>query len=244
MRNVKTIVLGIGLFSCSLFSFASVSTAVNQQRLTHQSLNVDSINQQNSAQQATEWGLTTEEWNRYTALMAGERGMWSPNLDPLTALGIEAKTEDEKIKYARMLVERFRARVLKEIEFDKIYRQEYEKMYPEETAFTVEPHISQSVGRVIYFTRLKDCNSCKADLGKILNHVNNQTPIDIFVVGDNVTDDAIRKWAKENHIDAGKVQRKLITLNHDNGYWFKYSFGKMPAAYQVQGDGQWQALTY
>ncbi|AIJ31181.1 MULTISPECIES: TIGR03759 family integrating conjugative element protein [Pasteurellaceae] len=244
MCNSKTLLLCVGLLSSSGVSFASVSTTVNQQSLTQQNLNTGTTTQQKSIQQAAEWGLTTEEWNRYTALMAGERGMWSPNLDPLTALGIEAKTEAEKIKYARMLAERFRARVLKEIEFDKIYRQEYEKMYPEETAFAVEPHISQSVGRVIYFTRLDNCASCKADLSKILNHVNTQTPIDMFIVGDNVSDDAIRKWAKDNHIDASKVQRKLITLNHDNGYWFKYSFGKMPAAYQVKGDGQWQALTY
>ncbi|HDX1015704.1 TIGR03759 family integrating conjugative element protein [Pasteurella multocida] len=244
MFHFKVSLLVVGLLCSSNIALASISTSINQQSLNQQNLNVNSVNQQKLAHQATEWGLTVEEWNRYTELMAGERGMWSLNLDPLTALGIEAKTEAEKIKYARMLAERFRARVLKEIEFDKIYRQEYEKMYPEETAFTVEPHISQSVGRVIYFTRLDNCNSCKADLGKILNHVNNQTPIDIFIVGDNVTDEAIRKWAKENHIDASKVQRKLITLNHDNGYWFKYSFGKMPAAYQVKGDGQWQALTY
>ncbi|MCI5764055.1 TIGR03759 family integrating conjugative element protein [Actinobacillus porcinus] len=244
MRHSKALLICIGLLSYPCVTLASVSTSVNQQTSIQQNLNVDSLKQQKSAQQAAEWGLTTEEWKRYTELMVGERGMWSPNLDPLTALGIEAKTEAEKIKYARMLAERFRARVLKEVEFDKIYRQEYEKMYPNESAFSVEPHISQSVGRVIYFTRLENCNTCKADLGKILNHVNNQTPIDIFVVGDNVTDDAIRKWAKDNRIDASKVQRRLITLNHDNGYWFKYSFGKMPAAYQVQGGGQWQALTY
>ncbi|QLB12775.1 integrating conjugative element protein (TIGR03759 family) [Bisgaardia hudsonensis] len=235
----KVFLLFISLFCSLSITFASVSTPINQQ-----GLNVNSVNQQKSVQQASEWGLTTEEWNRYTALMEGERGIWSPNLDPLTTLGIEAKTEEEKVKYARMLAKRFRARVLKEIEFDKIYRQEYEKMYPEETAFSVEPHISKSVGRVIYFTRLDNCDSCKADLGKILSHVNSQTPIDMFIVGDNISDEAIRKWAKENHIDASKVQRKLITLNHDNGYWFKYSFGKMPAAYQVRGDGQWQALTY
>lgn len=244
MRHSKALLLLVGVLYSSSTTFASVSTSVNQQSLNQQGLNVTSSYQQKSSQQAAEWGLTTEEWNRYTALMAGERGVWSPNLDPLTTLGIEAKTEAEKIKYARMLAERFRARVLKEIEFDKIYRQEYEKMFPEETAFAVEPHISQSAGRVIYFTRLDSCDSCKTDLGKILNHVNSQTPIDIFIVGDNVSDESIRKWAKENRIDASKVQRKLITLNHDNGYWFKYSFGKMPAAYQVKGDGQWQALTY
>lgn len=197
-----------------------------------------------SQKQAQEWGITVEEWNRYTALMKGERGMWSPNLDPLTALGIEARTEEEKVKYARLLAKKYYERVSKEIEFDQIYRREFEKLYPNQALFEVEPHISQAVGRVVYFTRFDNCDSCKSDLGKILSRANNQTPVDIYIVGQNVSDNEIRKWAADNHIDPVKVSKRVITLNHDNGYWFKYSFGKMPAAYQIQQDGEWRALVY
>ncbi|KID12115.1 conserved protein, ly exported, partial [Rhodobacteraceae bacterium PD-2] len=38
-------------------------------------------------QQARDWGLHTEEWARYRQLMQGPLGIFSPNLDPLTALG-------------------------------------------------------------------------------------------------------------------------------------------------------------
>ncbi|SPX41093.1 exported protein [Haemophilus influenzae] len=41
-----------------------------------------------------------------------------------------------------------------------------------------------------------------------------------------------------------KVNRKLITLNHDNGAWLQYADGKMPAAFQIQQDGQWQQIVY
>ena len=45
---------------------------------------------------AKDWGLEPEEWTRYRHLMQGPLGIYSPNLDPLTALGIEARTSDER----------------------------------------------------------------------------------------------------------------------------------------------------
>ena len=39
---------------------------------------------------ASEWGLQPQEWARYRELMDGPLGIYSPNLDPLSALGIEA----------------------------------------------------------------------------------------------------------------------------------------------------------
>src|SRR5574343_545328 len=43
---------------------------------------------------ARDWGLRPEEWARYRQLMQGPLGIYSPNLDPLTALGIEARGQD------------------------------------------------------------------------------------------------------------------------------------------------------
>lgn len=126
-------------------SIESSTQTLSQQQSQHQQSQLS-----DSLKQAKEWGLTIEEWNRYTELMKGERGMWSPNLDPLTALGIEARTAEEREKYARMLAKKYYERVSKELDFDKVYRQEFEKLYPNELPFEVEPHISQSIGRVIY----------------------------------------------------------------------------------------------
>lgn len=242
--------LNLSAFSLLAFSilgtsaFAQTEIASSTQSTVQQQSQHNQSQQQESEAKAKEWGLTLEEWNRYTELMNGERGMWSPNLDPLTALGVEARTEEEQIKYARLLAKKYYERVSKEIDFDKVYRREFEKLYPNELPFDVEPHISQSVGRVIYFTRFDNCESCKNDLSKILSYANNQTPVDIYIVGQNISDNDIRKWATDNHIDPIKVSKKLITLNHDKGYWFQYSFGKMPAAYQVKQGGEWQSLVY
>ncbi|KAB7770489.1 integrating conjugative element protein, partial [Xanthomonas sp. LMG 12462] len=54
---------------------------------------------------AREWGLRAEDWSRYRTLMQGPLGIYSPNLDPLTALGIEARSDEERRRYAELQVQ-------------------------------------------------------------------------------------------------------------------------------------------
>src|SRR3546814_5294763 len=53
---------------------------------------------------ARDWGLGTEEWTRYEELMDGPLGIYSPNLDPLSALGVEARSDEERRRYAELQV--------------------------------------------------------------------------------------------------------------------------------------------
>ena len=55
-------------------------------------------------QRAQDWGLRTDEWTRYRELMQGPLGVYSPSLDPLTALGIEARSDEERRRYAELQV--------------------------------------------------------------------------------------------------------------------------------------------
>ena len=49
------------------------------------------------------WGLSTAEWRRYRALMAGIRGSLSPStLSPIEVLGIHARDEAERRRYAEL----------------------------------------------------------------------------------------------------------------------------------------------
>ncbi|MFC1102698.1 hypothetical protein ACFGYK_10630 [Pasteurella multocida] len=79
-----------------------LNEVANHTSSAEKSLDVKSLNQTELSQKAQEWGLTAEEWQRYLELQQGERGVWSPNLDPLTTLGIEAKTEAERISMGKM----------------------------------------------------------------------------------------------------------------------------------------------
>ncbi|MDP8185309.1 TIGR03759 family integrating conjugative element protein [Phocoenobacter skyensis] len=216
-------------------------TFAQHQRATEQDINRKTTGRKELEKRAREWGLTTEEWNKYLKLSKGERGFWSPGLDPLTVLGTEAKTVAERERYARLLARKMHDRVEREIAFQLAYDKAFKELYPNELPLKETPHISQSEGRVFYFTRIENCNKCDDDINRILKYVKTN-PIDIFFVGAK-NDNAIRKWATYHKIDVNKVKQRLITLNKDAGYWLKYTDGQMPAAYQVR-KGKWEKLNY
>ncbi|MDG2961722.1 TIGR03759 family integrating conjugative element protein [Exercitatus varius] len=222
----------------------TVAQTVNRQSLDNLSLNANQLNRQDIHEQAQRWGLTEIEWQRYLDIKQHERSFWSPNLDPLTTLGVEAKTEAERRHYAELLAKKEYERVEKELAFQRAYDQAFQRLYPNQLPFEVEPHISQATGRIYYFTRLDNCEKCETDISRILSYANNKTPVDIYIVGSSGNDDAIRAWATKHRIDPVKVKARQITLNHDSGYWLMNANGKMPVAFQTQGDGQWKLLAY
>lgn len=200
----------------------------------------------NEVDEWSEWGLTKEEWSRFVELKKGSRGVWSPNLDPLTTLGIEARTDAEREHYAELLAKKEYQRVEKEIAFQLAYDNAFKRLYPNELPFRVDGQTANTPatsGRVIYFTKT-DCDSlCENNFSRLREFAQN-TPIDIYIVDSKKDDNKIRQWAVKNKIDAAKVRSRQITLNHDNGYWVKYAKGKMPAAFQIQDNGEWKNLAY
>lgn len=234
----------LSLFSSMAFSdTATTANAVSVQALNQQNLVTNKLNQQNLQNKAQEWGLTEQEWQRYEAFNQGARGIWSPGLDPLTTLGVEATSEQERERYAKLLAKKSYERMDRELAFQRTYDRVFNEMYPNELPFKVEPHISERIGRVIYFTRLDNCEICDENTDRLLTHVNDKTPVDIYFVGVK-SNEEIYAWARKHHIDPNQVARKQITLNHDNGAWLKYANGKMPSAYQIQRDGQWERIFY
>lgn len=244
------------LLAVGVMTFASLPTLADTSAATTQSLRLSQpskttavqplrrrdVDTRPLAEQAAEWGLTEAEWQRYLALKYGERGYWSPNLDPLTTLGIEATSDAERERYARLLAKKEYQRVEKELAFQSAYDKAFKELYPNELPFQVDKHISQTQGRIFYFTKLEQCEKCEADIERVLSYANNKTPIDIFFVG-QADNEKIRQWAIKHKIDPRKVQRKEITLNHDQGYWVQYADKKIPVAYQVES-GQWQPIAY
>ncbi|MCW9718558.1 TIGR03759 family integrating conjugative element protein [Avibacterium sp. 21-599] len=224
----------------------TLNQAQHIQNVVSQGVNVQDINEQHSqVDKWSEWGLTHEEWTRYEALMKGPRGIWTPTLDPLVTLGVEARSESERQHFAELLAKKEFQRAEKEIAFQIAYNQAFQKLYPNILPFRMDESnqtLSSAENRVIYFTRT-DCESCRDDLRKIMDYAKS-VPLDIYVVDSEQKDDKIRDWAVKNNIDIDKVRRRQITLNHDNGKWFKYAKGKMPVAYQVKGDGQWERFVY
>lgn len=82
------------------------------------------------SEQAASWGLTEQEWTRFEQIQAGPRGFWSPNLDPLTALGVEAETDQDRQRYAELQVALEAKRTERELAYQNAYTAAWAKLFP------------------------------------------------------------------------------------------------------------------
>ena len=51
------------------------------------------------------FGLTLKEWQRFQEIMQGPQGKKNPDIDPVMALGIYARTDSERQRYAELAVQ-------------------------------------------------------------------------------------------------------------------------------------------
>lgn len=190
---------------------------------------------------ARDWGLQPEEWARYRQLMQGPLGMYSPNLDPLTALGIEARTDQERRRYAELQVQAEARRTEKLLAYQRAYDDAWKRLYP-----TLQPVVLADAGnipatsgapdRLAVFVR-EDCPPCEQRVRQLQTA---GTAFDLYIVGSRQDDARIRQWAAKVGIDPAKVRARTITLNHDAGRWLSIGEqGELPAVVR-EVDGQWR----
>lgn len=185
-------------------------------------------------QQATVWGVTPEEWQRYLTLKQQALGVWSPELDPLTTLGVEAENDQERQRFAELLVKQEYQRLEKELAFQRAYDAAWRRLYP---GLTPLKTASSGASRVSLFVKER-CPDCDSLLRTLLAQ---RRPLDIWLVGSNGDDERVRRWALAHGIDAKRVDEHNITLNHDAGRWLRIGQGKMPVALERQGE-QWREV--
>ncbi|EHA9328511.1 TIGR03759 family integrating conjugative element protein [Salmonella enterica subsp. enterica serovar Poona] len=185
---------------------------------------------------AQEWGLTAEEWQRYETLKKGRRGVLSPGLDPLTMLGIEARSDEERRHFAELTVKQEFQRVEAELAFQREMNNAWMRVYP--GVLPVQDLRSEvSNARQALFVK-DNCPACDRKLTQLMK---SNRPLDIYLVSSGGKDEAVRSWAKKHNIPAEKVKSRQVTLNHDNGMWLKYGNGLMPVVLQ-QGAQGWQCV--
>ncbi|WP_458038938.1 TIGR03759 family integrating conjugative element protein [Pantoea ananatis] len=193
-------------------------------------------------QQARQWGLSDSDWSRYQTLMKGERGIMSPGLDPLTALGVETDNSAERRRLAELWVKHEYQRTEKELAFQRDVNAAWLRLYPETLAVNMGANAAgiahDTQGRLALFLK-ENCSRCDARLAAVLA---DNRPVDLYLVGIE-SDDGLRAWAVKHNIPVEKVRSRQITLNHDNGLWFKYGMGQMPVILQQGGTG-WQVAAY
>lgn len=177
-----------------------------------------------------EWDLTPDEWRRYQQLKNGRRGVLSPGLDPLTMLGTEARSDEERRRLAELWVKQEFQRTEAELAFQREVDNAWRLIFPRLLPVRQNP---VTTGRRALFVR-ENCPPCEHRLTQLLE---TGQPLDIYLVGSGGQDSAVRRWAQKQRIPAAKVSSRHITLNHDNGQWLKYSGRKMPVLLQQEGQG-------
>lgn len=192
---------------------------------------------------AAEWGLEPQEWRRYRQLMEGPLGLYSPGIDPLTALGIEARDSLERRRYTEMQAHAEYNRLQKLFAYQNAYNETFARLYPnllpvDLLSGSTAPQASAAIApdRLAVFVTL-DCKGC---LERVKQLQGTQQSFDLYWVGAKGNDALIRNWASKAGIDPDKVRRRQITLNHDSGRWSRLGDGRAFPAVMKQVDGRWQ----
>lgn len=208
------------------------------------------------------WNLTTEEWQRFEQLMDGPLGIYSPNIDPLTALGIEARSDEERLRYARLQVQAEAQRVEKLLAYQRAYDAAWQQQFPGLPVLLDETQASDTLSatlrglkpvqasgtnrlllsqaassaRLAVFVE-DNCPACETAIQKL--QVEGQA-FDLYMVGSEAEDSRIRTWARQSGIQPDKVRAGHITLNHDSGRWQALGLsGGLPAIVR-EVNGSWQ----
>ncbi|MBF3882675.1 TIGR03759 family integrating conjugative element protein [Burkholderia pseudomallei] len=230
-------------FACIATCLMSVAGAASAQTRTAASSPATPIERASPITASDEahahaWGLDAAEWSRYQQLMQGPLGIYSPNLDPLTALGIEARSDAERQHYAELQVRAEALRVQKELSYQHAYDAAWKRLFPDQVPVRSltspsRPEVSLArTGRLAVFIK-DDCPACDARVRQLQA---SGAAFDIYMVGSRGDDTRIRAWAQRVGIDPTKVRGRTITLNHDAGRWLMLGGqGTLPAVLSDAG---------
>lgn len=237
----------------ALLAFAFVSLLAMDNTVAEPTRQVDSrqatsqiqnsIDKDIEKNQARNWGLRTEEWARYRQLMQGPLGVYSPHIDPLTALGVEARTDDERRRYAELQVQAEATRVEKLLAYQRTYDDAWKRLFPHLQPVTqlgavasTKTIAANTTERLTLFVKA-NCPTCEQRVKQLQA---SGTPFDVYFIDDEQNDARLRQWAKHAGIDPANVKSRRITINHDGGRWSSLGLlGELPVVVH-QVNGQWQ----
>lgn len=193
------------------------------------------------------WGLSATEWQRYKLLMQGIRGSISPpTISPIEVLGIHARNEEERQRYAELWARAMREDVDRILAFQRAYDEAGRRLYPNEQLIDVnrlpEHNANRSAllpdDRVLFFTR-PDCPACDSVLAKLLKRIDKLAGVDLYIAGVKPDDDqAVRAWAVDHGIDPEWVRNRRVTLNHEAGVLERLTQGKGEIPYLLRRRGE------
>ena len=167
-----------------------------------------------SGRRAAVWNLTPADWTRYEELMAGRRGAWSPDADPLLVLGAHARDAAERRRFAEAFVLAEHARVEGELAFERAVQAAWRRLFPGRLRVAAPAGTlpASDVERYALVVE-RDCADCGRRLRTTMAA---GVPVDVYVRG-AAGDADLRAWAAEQAVERGAVRAGLVTLNHGDG---------------------------
>ena len=203
-------------------------------------------------QLASEWGLTLQQYQRYTWLMANTpSGHWYKDLDPVEVLALNATSNDDMMGYADIQAKNAHDRVSRELAFDHMYALAYSQEYPNEKAIQSPMAMRDAHAALQAGDRIWLFLSPNTPLGPfVYEHLMTvieatpHTALDLYFVGENITAKSIQEWAKNNGVSPDLINRQ-VTLNYGNDRFRKINQGgnpMLPFIGRLRG-GRFQGIT-
>lgn len=217
-------------------------------------------------QQAQSWGLDGSEEKRYLAIMTNRGTQYfksrvlktpagdmivSDDYTPVEVLGINARTDEERQKYAQKqaaqefqwqakwwaynaaynkaaqsLKERLNLPIIKKFDTAKFSPYNY-------TPVSLEPH-----DKLLLFVGLGD--AVRPIVSSLMGSIAKDTSIqlDVYFVGKNVTNDEVQTWAKSQNLVPKLVKDHQITLNLGNDMFSELNTDRKPPVLVLVRNGQ------
>ena len=183
---------------------------------------------------ARAWSLDETDWTRYQALMAGRRGLWTPDADPLLVLGAHARDPAERRRFAEAFVAAERERVEGELAFERAVGEAWARLHGGEALFASAalPDADGVAARRFAVALDADCVPCRSLAERYWRA---DRPVDFHVLGTGGRDEALREWVRGLDID---VSRPGITVNHGD----RFEGEALPLVLAQALDGTWREL--
>ncbi|HFD86469.1 MAG TPA: TIGR03759 family integrating conjugative element protein [Gammaproteobacteria bacterium] len=245
--RMKTLILSLSILASTPVAAAELSHTQVKETGQDASLAAASALSVTDRVRARLWDLSETEWRRYKQLMQGIRGSISPStISPIEVLGIHARDEAERQRYAEVWARVMREDVDRILAFQRAYDAAGKRLYPNEALIDIDrlpgktkkTSVLQSTDRLLFFAH-PACPACDMLVGKLLKRLDDVSGIDIYLTDIAPGDDAaVRDWASAHKIDPEWVRSRRITLNYDGGALDKLTQGRGDVPYVLRRRGE------
>lgn len=168
---------------------------------------------------AKTWGISEREALEYQQAMRGRRGQWSPGLDPLLVLGVEAKDAATRKRFAERFVKAEFERTEQELAFQREVDAAWGRLYPNSLRIgrplSSKPVVAEpKTERLALFVK-RTCPTCARMTRDALARAHRLgVVLDIYLTDSKGRDQTLSDWAASEGIQPAWVSTGAVTLNH------------------------------